>query len=190
MSVESMAIALHHSRAKGAARAILIGIANHDGDGGAWPSMATLAKYGNINLRNAKAAVKQLVELREIEVVIQGGGDGNVEDYRRPNLYKFLLTCPHDCDRSRNHRTNKDVSILPVKSYPQGVSPATPKPSNNYLTKDSVSTNERNRAREAQPEPCSATGQAHRLNRKLGYCADCLTPIALCVAPNRKDGAE
>ena len=199
MSVESFAIALHHSRAKGTAKLVLVGIANHDGDGGSWPSIATLAKYANVNRRNVQRALDELVKLREIEVLVQRGGNGNIEDYQRPNLYKFILACPPDCDRTKNHRTTRDLSVLP--SYPQGVAQAPPggagaapgvaqappKPSTNHLSTDIDINLLSNRARASAPT-CPTTGQAHRINRKLGYCADCLEPIATISSPNRKEG--
>lgn len=113
MSVESMAIALHHSRAKGAARTILVGIANHDGDGGAFPSMRTLAKYGGVDVRNARKHVARLVALQEVRVHLQGG---NIVDKTtgkpipaelQPNRYDFLLVCPPWCDRTKHHRDTR-----------------------------------------------------------------------------------
>ncbi len=113
MSVEAMAIALHHSRAKGAARTILVGIANHDGDGGAFPSMRSLAKYGAVDVRNARKHVARLVELKEIRVHLQGG---NIIDKvtgkplpaeLQPNRYDFLLVCPPWCDRTKQHRDTR-----------------------------------------------------------------------------------
>jgi len=110
VSVEAMALALHHSRAAGTARLVLIGIANHDGDGGAWPSIATLAKYAGLNGKpdnNAKVvrrAVKTLVDLGEVTVVRQGGGTREMNDYERPNLYRVTLRCPEGCDGSTKHK--------------------------------------------------------------------------------------
>ena len=104
MSVESIAIALHHSRATGAAKLVLIGIANHDGDGGAWPSVGTLAKYAGVDPRSARRAVEQLEKLHEVKREIQAGGDRRTADHERPNLYRFLLRCPANCDRSSKHR--------------------------------------------------------------------------------------
>jgi hypothetical protein len=113
MSVESIAIALHHSRAKGTAKLVLIGIANHDGDGGAWPSVATLAHYAGVDARNVQRAIDKLVALGEIRKDVQAGGDIRVPDHRRPNRYRFLLECPHNCDRTRNHRTRHRELIEP-----------------------------------------------------------------------------
>lgn len=101
-----MAIALHHSQAKGAARLVLLGIANHDGDGGAWPSLATLSWYaGNLNRRTVQRALKELQDLGELgETRIMGGGTRDTPDWDRPNLYDFALSCPSNCDRTKNHR--------------------------------------------------------------------------------------
>jgi hypothetical protein len=43
MSIEAVATVLNHSKARGRAKLVLIGIANHLGDQGAWPSISTLS---------------------------------------------------------------------------------------------------------------------------------------------------
>lgn len=149
MSVEQMAIALHHSRAKGTARLILIGIANHDGDGGAWPSVATLAKYAGItDRRNVQRALASLESLGEIRRLVSAGGDHSMADYMRPNLYRVLLRCPPGCDRSAQHRMPKDdpapdlwkdppaYSPPPGESAAPHASPAPPEPSPNQISKE------------------------------------------------------
>ena len=125
MSIEAMAIAMRHSRATGTAKLILIGIASHDGDGGSWPSMETLATYGNCTVRNAQKAVARLVDLGEIRVMQQAGGTSTTPDHRRPNLYDFKLKCPPTCDRSRSHRTRPE---LPPSLPTPGVATDTPTP--------------------------------------------------------------
>lgn len=113
MSVESLAVALHHSRAAGTAKLVLIGIANHDGDGGAWPAVATLVKYAGINDRRAvQRAIAKLEGLGEIRRIIHAGGDHDLEYYLRPNLYRFDLRCPADCDRTTRHRTTKSSQLV------------------------------------------------------------------------------
>ncbi|MET0725943.1 MAG: helix-turn-helix domain-containing protein [Leifsonia sp.] len=126
MSVESLAIALHHSQATGTAKLVLIGIANHDGDGGAWPSVATLARYaGGVDTRNVQRALDKLIRLGEVRKEIQAGGDERVPDHRKPNLYRFLLACPHNCDRTRNHRTrHQELFSDGVADTPPGVASA------------------------------------------------------------------
>lgn len=107
MSVESLAAVLHHSRAKGTAKVIAIGIANHDGDGGAWPTIRTLAIYANADRSTVKRAIRQLVTLGEVRVHVQAGGPRDMEDTERPNRYDVLVECPEGCDRTTNHRPRR-----------------------------------------------------------------------------------
>lgn len=109
MSIESIALALHHSNAKGTAKLVLIGIANHDGDGGAWPTIDTLAKYSGVSRQNVQKALASLERLGEIRRVIQAGGDHNIADHRRPNRYEVLLSCPPTCDGTKHHRTRTEL---------------------------------------------------------------------------------
>lgn len=122
MSVEAITIALHHSTAKGSAKLVLIGIANHAGDGGAWPAVATLMKYAGISdRRHVQRILVQLEQKREIKRLIQQGGDSDMALGLRPNLYKFTLRCPADCDGSVNHRRRKEPALIDVEemSTPQ-----------------------------------------------------------------------
>lgn len=108
MSVEAMATVLHHSQASGTAKVVLIGIANHAGDGGAWPSIASLAKYARVDERTVQRAIRKLEELGEIRVHAQSGGTRSTQDRYRPNRYDILVVCPPDCDRSMAHRCADD----------------------------------------------------------------------------------
>lgn len=112
-----MAIALHHSRAKGSAKLVLIGIANHDGDGGAMPSMATLSVYGGVDVRQARKLVRRLEALGEIRTHVQAATLDYLDDHQQPNRYDFLLACPVWCDRSRHHRDTR-------KSYRRPADPS------------------------------------------------------------------
>lgn len=104
MSVESIALVLHHSQAKGTDKLVLIGIANHDGDGGAWPTLETLGRYASCSRTRVKQAIRRLVELGEVSVEVQAGGNFDTRPDRRPNMYRVLVSCPVDCDRSSQHR--------------------------------------------------------------------------------------
>lgn len=126
MSIESFAIALNHSRAKGTAKLVLVGIANHDGDGGAWPSIATLARYANTTERSVQRAIDTLEGLGEVRRIHGQGGDHSTPDGRRPNLYRILLTCPPDCDRTSNHRTRRTSVSTPLPIEVTPASPLTP----------------------------------------------------------------
>ena len=99
-----MSAVLHHSQAKSTDKLILLGIANHEGDGGAWPTIETLAKYGNCSRSKVKQAISNLATLGEIRVDVQAGGNSETRPDRRPNRYRVLLTCPPTCDGTTQHR--------------------------------------------------------------------------------------
>ena len=104
MSVEQLAVVLHHSQAKGTDKLVLLGIANHAGDGGAWPAIATLARYANVHPRNVQRSLSKLIELGELVRYVQAGGLQGWEDFLRPNRYDVAVECPDWCDRSPHHR--------------------------------------------------------------------------------------
>ena len=104
MSVESLAIVLHHSKARGTTKLVLVGIANHDGDGGAFPKVATLAKYCNVHPRRVMEALNALGALGEIIIYEKDGGTHKTPAHLRPNRYELALECPPECDRTKNHR--------------------------------------------------------------------------------------
>jgi len=183
-----MAVVLHHSKAGGTDKLVLLGIANHDGDGGAWPSVATLARYANVEPRAVKRSINKLVELGEVERERQAGGTRNMPDYTRPNLYQVKVTCPAECDRSPQHRISRaDYRVSPttpgvVQDTPPGVpqdtppvSHRTPKPSLNHpleLDKSSfVSTSPAANGK----LPCWACGEHVIANttKPKRYCTEC-----------------
>lgn len=191
MSVESLAIAMHHSRAKGAQLLVLLGIANHDGDGGAWPAMGTLARYARVDVRTAQRAVRRLEQLGEIRTWRNGGGTNATPETQRPNRYEFRLACPPACDRSSQHRVRGVPAIIQPVLFDDGgdppaqVSPpgagvtggatqAPPEPSYNHETKTDRASDVSQRARaRVAPATCPTTDRPHRYNPVLGYCADC-----------------
>lgn len=126
MSVESLAVVLHHSRARGTAKLVLVGIANHDGDGGAYPSHATLARYANVDERNVRRAIDGLVSKGELAVQVQEGGDRDLADHRRPNRYRVLVACPSWCDRSPQHRDTRPTRVQGTFSTRGALPPPVP----------------------------------------------------------------
>lgn len=104
MSIEAMSLVLHHSAASGADKLVLLGIANHEGDGGAWPSVATLARYANVTPRSVQRSLGRLVDLGELTIEHNRGGTNDRADYLRPNLYRVQVACPAECDRTAQHR--------------------------------------------------------------------------------------
>lgn len=129
-----MAIVLNHSKAEGTAKVVLLGIANHDGDGGAWPSIDTLCRYANKNRRTVQEAIEQLSTpvgnetkkhrrgLGELKVEHNAGGNSATRADRRPNRYEILLSCPARCDGTRQHRDRDGVRSTapePSLNHPQ-----------------------------------------------------------------------
>lgn len=179
-----MAIALHHSQAKGAAKLILVGIANHDGDGGSWPSVATLSKYaGGLDERNVRRHIRALEDLGEIESHIQQGGTHRTPEWGRPNLYSFRLRCPAGCDRTKNHKVVDNPAdpgaVAPgggdsapggrVPAPPGGRVPAPPEPS----IEPSMNTASVWSSTSPAPQPiCWACGQP-KCAPGAKYCTDC-----------------
>ena len=109
MSIESIAACLHHSQASGSDKLVLLGIANHDGDGGAWPSITTLAKYANISERSVQTCIQKLINMGEIVCHVNKGGNAETRGDRRPNRYEILVRCPNQCDGSTKHRVKQDA---------------------------------------------------------------------------------
>jgi hypothetical protein len=184
-----MAVVLHHSRAGGTDKLVLLGIANHDGDGGAWPSVATLARYANVEPRSIKRSIKKLAELGEIEIDRQNGGTRNMPDYTRPNLYHVKVTCPAECDRSAQHRINRsqfdrvtpvspgDASVTPPgdASVTPPVTPVSPKPSLNHPTNSDKSSSTSTSPGDNGKLPCWNCGRHVIANtsKPKRYCTEC-----------------
>lgn len=125
MSVEALAVVLHHSKARGTDKVLLLGIANHAGDGGAWPSIATLARYANVDERGVQRALRRLEQLGEVQIHVQAGGPSGVPDWRRTNRYDVLVSCPATCDRTHNHRQIA-LPQAPADLWKEGVASAPP----------------------------------------------------------------
>jgi hypothetical protein len=115
MSVEMISLVLNNSRAEGRAKLVLIGIANHHGDNGAWPSIATLARYANSSERSIKRDLQYLQELGEITVEINGSDFGG---QYKTNKYWIVLSGVTD-QVSRGDRLGKsgvtDLAHKPLK---------------------------------------------------------------------------
>ena len=114
-----MSLVLHHSKSKGTAKLVLLGIANHEGDGGAWPSVATLMRYANMDRRSVQRAIQKLVEIGELQVLKQKGGN----DMTHSALPGFEWMEP-----------DEPMKQPRVASAAPPASPTPPKPSLNSIT--------------------------------------------------------
>jgi hypothetical protein len=135
MSAEAVTVVLHHSKAEGTLKLVLWGIANHHSDGGAWPSIATLAKYAKVSERRVQQIIRDLARMGEISITEQGGlGQGQY----KTNRYHILIQCPPDCDGSLNHKTGvKSGAVRGEIQSPSGVKPISPEP-NKELNKNTM----------------------------------------------------
>ena len=88
MSIEAVSLVLNNSRATGRAKLVLLGIANHLGDHGAWPSISTLARYANASERSVKRDIQELVQLGELKVELQ---NAPTKHQYKTNLYWITI---------------------------------------------------------------------------------------------------
>lgn len=78
-----------HSKSEGRARLVLLAIADHQGDIGAWPSIATLARMVNASERSVQRDIQTLVDLGELEVQIS---NAPTKQQYKSNLYWVKLS--------------------------------------------------------------------------------------------------
>lgn len=137
---------------------VLLGIANHDGDGGAWPSVATLARYACVKRRRVQQILGELEQLGLITRVIQKGGTGLItRDELRPNLY--LIHRPGSFHRLSTPGATQCTPPGATQCTP-GVQHSAPKPSLEPVRGTGNST--------------SSAGCAHRyVSADTGECASC-----------------
>lgn len=170
MSVEAMAVVLHHSAATGTTKLVLLGIANHEGDGGAWPTIATLARYANADERTVQRAITKLVELGELKRGVQAGGDHRIASHKRPNLYKIAVVCPSDCDHTTRHRPVDKSAPARVTPTSPGDTGATP-PGDTHATQ-TIPTNHPNPSdQEERLVGNRVSGHRHQFDSTSGYCS-------------------
>jgi Helix-turn-helix domain len=92
MSIESMVTVLNADNLTARRKLILLGIANHDGDGGSWPSVATLARYAVCSTRTVQRELQRLSDEGFVTIEIRAGGSSRTRADRRPNLYHLNVT--------------------------------------------------------------------------------------------------
>ena len=115
---------LHHSQTEGSHKLVLWGIANHHSDSGAWPSIATLAKYAKVSERRVQQIIRDLSRIGEIAIEEQGGLG---QHQYKTNRYWILIQCPPDCDGSLNHKTGvKSGAVRDEIQDTLGVKPISP----------------------------------------------------------------
>ena len=88
MSIQVMQAVWQHSNADGRARLVLLAIADHQGEIGAWPSIATIAKMVNASERSVQRDIQYLQNIGELSVEVQNAPTRN---QYKSNLYWVTL---------------------------------------------------------------------------------------------------
>jgi hypothetical protein len=88
MAVEVMTAVWNHSKASPAAKLVLLAIADHQGERGAWPSEATLARVTGMSERSVRRKIVELVELGELSVEVNAAP---APGRYKSNLYWVLV---------------------------------------------------------------------------------------------------
>lgn len=114
MSAEALSAVLHHSRARGTAKMVMVAIAWHTNDNpelGCWPSQETIAKYANTTIRTVQRSLDHLEDIGELEIETHGGL--SYSGAATTNRYFIRLDCPPGCDNTLWHRelSTGDISI-------------------------------------------------------------------------------
>jgi hypothetical protein len=110
MSIEAMNLVLNHSKATGRAKLVLLGIANHFGDNGAWPSIETLARYANASERSVKRDIQELIDLGELTVDVNAAP---MKSQYKTNLYWINVEAGVTTQVSRGDNSGKS-GVTPV----------------------------------------------------------------------------
>lgn len=136
-----MSVVLNHSKASGVDKLVLLGIANHAGDGGAFPSLETLARYANASERTVRRSLRHLEELGELRTYPQQGGcyaetcskeHQHTRNDQRPNRYEVLVVdnpsdggtrvSARESERGDNHGQNGGTRVSAEPSLEPSIS--------------------------------------------------------------------
>jgi len=88
VSIEIMNAVWKNSKADGRARLVLLAIADHQGEIGAWPSISTLAKMVNSSERSVQRDIQHLQAIGELRVEVQ---NAPTKTQYKSNLYWVTL---------------------------------------------------------------------------------------------------
>ena len=134
MSIEIMNAVWRHSKADGRARLVLLAIADHQGEIGAWPSLATLAKMVNASERSVQRDIDYLQNIGELEVHYQQAPTRN---HYKSNLYFVKLAGVTDYESGV---TNTDLGVTNTQG---GVTAGGVQSLNRTITEPLTETHER-----------------------------------------------
>jgi hypothetical protein len=134
MSIQVMQAVWQHSKADGRARLVLLAIADHQGEIGAWPSISTLARMVNASERSVQRDIDYLQNIGELEVHYQQAPTRN---HYKSNLYFVKLTGVTDYE---TRVTNTDSGVTNTQG---GVTAVGVQSLNRTITEPLTETHER-----------------------------------------------
>jgi hypothetical protein len=115
MSIEVMTHVLRNSKATGRAKLVLLGIANHQGDNGAWPSIKTLATYANSSERSVQRDIQSLIEMGELLVEVNAApGAGRYKTNRYWVVMEGVTDSVGVTDSASRGDKNDGLGVTPV----------------------------------------------------------------------------
>jgi len=115
MSIEISNAVWRESKSSGRARLVLLAIADHQGEIGAWPSIETIAKMVNSSERSVQRDIQELVTLGELEVHVQKAPS---RGQYKSNLYWVILPSLSGVTKTRSGVTDLDSGVT---ESPSGV---------------------------------------------------------------------
>jgi hypothetical protein len=181
MSIESMVTVLNAGNLTPRRKLILLGIANHDGDGGSWPSISTLARYAGCSDRTVQRELQRLTEEGFVTIELQAGGSPRTRANYRPNLYH--LNIPKVVD---NTHPGVTLTVTPQDSRgdialtPRGDTHLSPETS---LTVPYTSNRETHigDAGESVDNVKLTREQVRHIVSKSAYCPTCREKLGRCL---------
>ena len=183
MALELLPLVLHHAEVPPAHKLVLMGIANHQRDGKAWPSVARLAFYAGIGERRTQEILRELEDMELITVKRAKGPKGL-------NVYAVTITCPEGCDRTPNHRQGVHYPTeRGALSDTKGVSPSSPEPVsiNQYRTPQPIFKIEKDKQHTSQILEDMRTQEEHAETQPLcEHGLRLLACIPCCKALNER----
>ena len=159
---------------------ILLGIANHDGDGGSWPSISTLARYAGCSERTVQRELQRLTEGGFVTIELQAGGSPRTRADRRPNLYR--LSIPRVVDNSDHGVT---PTVTPTDS--RGDTALTERGDTALSPEPSLTVPYTSKRDSYVPEPDSVDNikltreQVRDIVTKSAFCPTCREKLSRCL---------
>jgi hypothetical protein len=120
MSIEIMNLVWKQSKSTGRARLVLLAIADHQGEIGAWPSIQTLADMVNASERSVQRDIQELIALGELSVEVR---NAPTRSKYKANLYWVNLEVTNSNLEVTDSRLEVTNEVLEVTESTLEVTP-------------------------------------------------------------------